>query len=148
METIYEILRIKQEVDVAALESDFGTVNNPITLAEIATHFIGQDDREVLLVICLNTKGRVIAVHRAHVGSLNASIVEPREIFKAAILNNSACIAVAHQHPSTDCTPSNEDIKVTKRLMECGRILGIEVIDHVIVNIKGDFVSLKTRGLI
>jgi RadC-like JAB domain len=81
-----------------------------------------------------------------HIGSLNSSIVHPREVMKSAILNNAASIIVSHQHPSGDPTPSREDIEVTKRLAEAGRILGIEVLDHVIVTHTGNHVSLKEKG--
>jgi hypothetical protein len=90
--------------------------------------------------MCLNTKNRVVAVHRCHVGSLNSSIVTPREVFKSAILNNCVSIIVSHQHPSQNCAPSDEDLAVTRRLVESGKILGIEVLDHLIVNVE----SLET----
>ena len=94
----------------------------------------------------LNTKNQVVGLHRAHVGSLNASIVHPRDVMKCAILNNAASIIVSHQHPSGDPTPSREDIEVTKRIVEAGKILGIEVLDHVIVTYTGKHVSLKEKG--
>ena len=87
-----------------------------------------------------------MGLHRAHVGSLNASIVHPREVMKCAILNNAASIIVGHNHPSGDPTPSREDIEVTKRLAEAGKILGIDVLDHVIVTYTGKNVSLKEKG--
>ncbi len=98
--------------------------------------------------MCLNTKNNVVAVHRCHVGALNASLVHPREVFKSAILNNAASVIVAHQHPSGDITPSMEDINVTKRLVEAGKLLGIEVLDHLVVNSDNSFTSLKERGYI
>ncbi|PWA09242.1 DNA repair protein RadC [Pueribacillus theae] len=96
--------------------------------------------------MCLNTKNKVVAVHRCHVGSLNSSLVHPREVFKSAILNNSASIIAAHQHPSYDVVASREDIEVSKRLVEAGRILGIELLDHVIVNADGEYTSMKEKG--
>lgn len=96
MEKIYEIVRIKQITTEAEIENDI--IRSPEDGATIARHFIGEDDREVFLVMCLNTKNRVVAVHRAHVGSLNASIVHPRDVFKCAILNNAFSIIVSHQH--------------------------------------------------
>lgn len=147
MEKVLEIVSIKQVItEVEVLESM--TVRSPEDAARIAAAFIGDEDREVFFVMCLNTKNRVVAVHRCHVGGLNASIVMPREVFKSAILNNSASIIVAHQHPSQDTTASREDIDVTKRLVECGKILGIEVLDHVIVNEKASFFSMKENGYI
>src|SRR5699024_3521704 len=98
--------------------------------------------------MCLNTKNNVIAVHRCHFGSLNYSLGHPREVFKSAILNNASSVIVAHQHPSGDITPSMEDINVTKRLVEAGKLLGIEVLDRLVVNSDNSFTSLKEKGYI
>ncbi|MFJ7931625.1 RadC family protein [Peribacillus sp. NPDC096448] len=94
----------------------------------------------------LNTKNHVVGLHRAHVGSLNASVVHPRDVLKCAILNNAASLIVSHQHPSGDPTPSMEDIEVTRRLAEAGKIIGIEVLDHLIVSHTGKYVSFKEKG--
>src|SRR5690625_6412061 len=145
METILEIVRIEQVVCEAEEGVDY-IVRSPEDGAKIACRFIGRDDREVFFVMCLNTKNNVVAVHRCHIGSLNGSLVHPREVFKSAILNNAASVIVAHQHPSGDITPSMEDINVTKRLAEAGKLLGIEVLDHLVVNNEGKFTSLKERG--
>jgi DNA repair protein RadC len=145
MEKLYEILQIKQVI-AEVRERENHNIRSPINRAKIAAEFIGDEDREVFLVMCLNTKNRVVAVHRCHVGALNASLVHPREVFKAAILNNSASIIVSHQHPSGDITPSGEDIAVSKRLAEAGRMLGIEVLDHLIVNAAAEYTSLKEQG--
>ncbi|MBN8194201.1 DNA repair protein RadC [Bacillus sp. NTK074B] len=145
MEKVYEVVSIKQVIKEVEATDTF-VVRSPQDAAYVAAHFIGDDDREVLFVMCLNTKNRIVAVHRCHVGGLNASIVMPREVFKSAILNNSASIIVSHQHPSQDVTPSREDIDVTRRLVECGRILGIDVLDHVIVNASAEFYSMKEKG--
>ncbi|WP_144554312.1 RadC family protein [Peribacillus simplex] len=107
---------------------------------------MANEDREVFLVMMLNTKNHVVGLHRAHVGSLNASVVHPRDVLKCAILNNAASLIVSHQHPSGDPTPSMEDIEVTKRLAEAGKIIGIEVLDHLIVSHTGKYVSLKEKG--
>ncbi|MDK8747831.1 JAB domain-containing protein [Streptococcus agalactiae] len=100
IEKIYEVVRIKQ----ITIENDRGlnlySIKSPQDGAKIATMFIGDEDREVLFVICLNQKNRVNAVHRCHIGSLDASIIHPREVMKTAILNNSASIIIAHNHPS------------------------------------------------
>ncbi len=147
MEKVMEIQRIKQVItEVEGMEPQI--IRSPEDAAQIAAKFIGDDDREVFFVMCLNTKNRVVAVYRCHVGALSASIIHPREVFKAAILNNSASIVVAHQHPSQEVTPSREDIDVTKRLVEAGKILGIEVLDHVIVNGNAGYTSFKYRGYI
>ena len=147
METILEVIRIEQIVREAEEGVDY-VIKGPQDGVKIASRFIGNDDREVFFVMCLNTKNHVVAVHRCHVGSLNASIVHPREVFKSAILNNAASIIVAHQHPSGDTTPSMEDINVTKRLVEAGKLLGIEVLDHLIVNNTNSYTSLKEKSYI
>ena len=147
MEKVYEIQRIKQVIQEVEGGEQY-IVRSPEDGAKIASQFIGDEDREVFFVMCLNTKNRVVAVHRCHVGSLNASIVTPREVFKSAILNNSASIIVSHQHPSQNVEPSREDIEVTRRLVEAGKILGIEVLDHLIVNANAEYCSLKEKGYI
>ena len=147
MKTVYEIVRIKQVIKEVEANEKF-TVRSPEDAAKVAAEFIGDEDREVFFVMCLNTKNHVVAVHRCHVGGLNASLVVPREVFKSAILNNSASIIVSHQHPSQDVSPSREDLEVTNRLVECGKILGIEVLDHVIVNAAADYYSMKEKGQI
>lgn len=81
-------------------------------------------------------------------GSLSASIAHPREIFKAAILNNAASIIIAHNHPSGIVTPSEEDIKLTQRVAECGEIMGIELLDHLIVGWQEGYYSFKSSGLL
>jgi DNA repair protein RadC len=103
--------------------------------------------QEHFVAIYLNTKNQVIHRKTVFIGSLNASIVHPREVFKEAIKRSAASIICVHNHPSGDPTPSREDIDVTKRLAECGRIIGIELLDHLII---GDqkFVSLKEKGYV
>jgi len=145
MEKIYEIQRIRQVIKEETVENNI--VRTPEDGAKIARKFIADDDREVFFVMCLNTKNKVVAVHRAHVGSLNASIVRPADVFKAAILNNSAFIVICHQHPSNDPSPTYEDIRVTERLVAVGKMIDIEVMDHLIIG-GNSFISLKEQGYI
>jgi DNA repair protein RadC len=144
--TIFEVIRIKQEIKESTAPFTVYRITSPDDAHKLAASYIADEDREVFLVMMLNTKNQVIGLHRAHVGSLNASIVHPRDVMKSAILNNAASIIVSHQHPSGDTTPSREDIEVTKRLAEAGRVLGIEVLDHVIVSHTGNHTSLKEKG--
>lgn len=150
LETVVEITRIKQEIKEVE-ESYLNFLPKRIRSSSDAINFvkalIGDEDREIFLVLCLNIKNEIAAVHRCHTGSLNSSIVHPREVFKAAILNNSGTIIVAHNHPSGDCQYSPEDIMVSKRLMEAGEIIGIEVLDSLIVSHK-DGVSLREKGIL
>jgi len=104
-------------------------------------------DREHFRVIYLDRKGGLIKMEDISVGGLHSSIVHPREVFKTAVVKSAASMILVHNHPSGDPTPSREDIEITRRLMEAGQLMGIEVIDHVIIGEK-KYCSLKARGLI
>jgi DNA repair protein RadC len=101
--------------------------------------------QEHFVCLYLNTKNQVIHKQTIFIGSLNASIVHPREVFKEGLKRSAASIIALHNHPSGDPTPSREDIEVTKRLVECGKIIGIELLDHLIIG-ENKFVSLKEKG--
>jgi DNA repair protein RadC len=103
-------------------------------------------DREEFRAILLDTKNRMIQVETVAVGSLNSAGVEPREVFKSAVRHSAAAVILAHNHPSGDPTPSREDVALTKKLVQVGEFLGIEVLDHIIVG-DGKFVSLKAEKL-
>lgn len=104
-------------------------------------------DREHFVVAYLDRKGGLNAVNVVSIGGLHSSIVHPREVFKPAIITSSASVILAHNHPSGDPTPSQEDVEITRRLIEAGNILGISVLDHIIVG-SGRYISLKSKGLI
>ncbi|WP_018660982.1 RadC family protein [Heyndrickxia acidiproducens] len=101
--------------------------------------------QEHFVCLYLNVKNQVIHRQTLFIGSLNASIVHPREVFKEALRRSAASIICFHNHPSGDPSPSKEDIEVTKRLAECGKIMGVEILDHLIIGEK-KFVSLKEKG--
>ena len=122
-------------------------IRSPGDAYNLFKQFLGDLDREYFVVMCLDVKNQPTAINVCHIGSLNASIVHPRDIMKAAILSNSASILALHNHPSGQPEPSPEDIDVTKRLAEAGSIMGIELIDHLIVG-DGRYVSLKDKGYI
>ena len=103
-------------------------------------------DRENFVVVLLNTKNEVIGNPTVSVGTLSASLVHPREVFKPAVRASAASVVLAHNHPSGKVEPSREDREVTKRLVEAAQVLGIEVLDHVIL---GDsFLSMKEHGML
>jgi DNA repair protein RadC len=111
--------------------------------------FRGEVDREYIVVMALDTKNQPTAINVCHMGSLNASLVHPREVMKMAILSNAVSIVVVfHNHPSSDPSPSREDCEVTKRLAEAVKIMGIELMDHIVVGGDTTFVSLKEKGYI
>lgn len=123
------------------------TVRSPEDGYELLNSFLADKDREHFIVVSLDTKNQPVSINICHIGSLNASIVHPREVMKSAILSNAASIIVGHNHPSGMPEPSKEDIEVTKRLAEAGKIIGIDVLDHIIVGDKS-YVSLKEKGYI
>ena len=123
-------------------------INCPQDAASLAGDFLAGADREHFVVLCLDTKNNVNALNTVSVGTLNSSLVHPREVFKAAILANSNAIILSHNHPSGNPTLSREDMEVTKRLVEAGNILGIEVIDHVVIGDNGKYFSFKERGVL
>ena len=107
----------------------------------------GSEQREHFLVLLLNARHEVLGKETVSVGSLNASIVHPREVFKPAVLASAASIVLVHNHPSGDPEPSEEDITISKRLVQAGELIGIGVLDHVIVASRG-VVSLRSRQLL
>lgn len=113
--------------------------------AALVREFLSGADREHFVVICLDSQNRVTAIHTVAIGTLGAAPVHPREVFKAAILANAMAVIVAHNHPSGDPTPSRDDIIITEQLRYAGRLIGIEVLDHVIVTDTDDYVSLRER---
>lgn len=96
----------------------------------------------------MDTKNQPIAINVVSVGTLSSSLVHPREVFKPAILSNSASIILSHNHPSGDCTPSSEDISVTARIKESGKLLGIELLDHIIIGDMDGYISVKEKGIL
>ncbi|ANE47167.1 hypothetical protein SY83_13830 [Paenibacillus swuensis] len=123
------------------------TVRSPEDAANYCMEDLRYLQKEHFVVLFLNTKNHIIGQETLSMGSLNASIVHPREVFRAAIQRSSASLICVHNHPSGDPTPSPEDIAMTRRLIEAGEIVGIDVLDHIII---GDlrYVSLKQQGLL
>lgn len=132
---------------VAIKQSSLVTIRSPQDAAQYLMELLKLEQQEKFYVLYLNTKNQVVYEKAVFVGSLNASIVHPREVFKEAVKWSAASIIVSHNHPSGDPDPSREDIEVTKRLVEAGTILGIECLDHIIVG-DGRFISLKEKGFV
>lgn len=123
------------------------SVRSPEDGYQLMKLLLTDKDREHFIVASLDTKNQPVSINVCHIGSLNASIVHPREVMKSAILSNAASIIVGHNHPSGLPEPSKEDIEVTRRLAEAGKIIGIDVLDHIIVG-DDSFISLKEKGYI
>lgn len=126
------------------VESRF-TIRSPQDAATFLMPDMSSLQQEHFVALFLNVKNQVLHKQTIFIGSLNSSIVHPREIFREAVKRSTASIICAHNHPSGNPTPSPEDIEVTKRLQEAGYIIGIEVIDHVIIG-DHQFISLKEKG--
>ena len=140
---VYRIAMIKE----SAISVEQKTIRSPRDVFDAVREYLADVDREHFLTLLLNTKNGIVGVNTTSIGTLNSSLVHPREVFKPAIIANSAAVILVHCHPSGDPTASNEDLEITRRLVEAGKLLGIEVLDHVIVG-DGCWVSLKEKGIL
>lgn len=122
-------------------------IRGPDDVVAIIGRRLRREQREHCLVVLLNARHEVLGKETVSIGSLNASIVHPREVFKPAVLQSAASVVLVHNHPSGDPEPSEEDVSITKRLVQAGELLGIQVLDHVILAARG-VVSLRSRQLL
>lgn len=122
-------------------------ISSPESIADLLMNDMQFLKQEIFKIILLDTKNRVINVENITTGTLNASLVHPREVFVKAIKQHAAAIILVHNHPSGDPEPSQEDKSITKRLVEAGELLGISVLDHIIIG-RGEFLSFKQEKLI
>lgn len=140
MENLINLVRIK----LVEVPQPNITITSPSNAANIIGELIRDCDREIFVALLIDIKNNINSIYEVSVGSLNNTIVHPREVFKAAILANASGIILGHNHPSGDCTPSSTDIKTTKKIYDCGNLLGIEVLDHIIVGTgSNDYYSFK-----
>ena len=121
-------------------------IRSPTDAATVLMAEMGHLDQEELRTVLLTTKNEVQVIHTVYVGSLNAAIIRVGEVFKEAVRRNSAALIVAHNHPSSDIEPSAEDLLVTRQIIDAGKLLDIEALDHLIIG-QGRFCSLRERGL-
>jgi len=125
---------------------DRPAIKSPENAAALVMEEMRHLDREHFWALLLNTKNQVLSKEVISIGTLNSSAIHPRELYKAAIRRSAAGVILVHNHPSGDPTPSQQDIEVTKRLIEAGNIIGINVLDHLVIG-DNKFVSFKARGL-
>ena len=123
-------------------------ITSPAQIVLMVNEHLKMDrlDRESFIIIALDAKCRPTHINTVSTGSLTASIVHPREVFKVAILANAHSIIAVHNHPSGNPTPSNEDRQITKRLKEASTILGINFLEHIIIGENGNYTSMKEEG--
>ena len=138
-------VRLVRDGRVATLEPTI--IRRPEDTLPVLEAELSELGYEKFIALALNTKNHVTAVLPVSSGSLNASIVHPRELFQRAILSNAASIIVCHNHPSGDPTPSPEDIALTRKLIDAGLLLDIPVLDHIVLG-YGSYVSFKECGLL
>lgn len=122
-------------------------IKSPLDIANIFMEEMRYYKKEYFNTILLNTKNEIISTENISIGSLNSSLVHPREVFVSAIRKSASSMILIHNHPSGNPKPSNEDIKITKRLIEVGKIVGIEVLDHIVIG-DGRYISLKEIAMI
>lgn len=123
-------------------------IKTPEDVLNAVANELKQYDREVFAIINLKTNGQIINLNVCSVGTLSASLISPREVFKSSILSNAAAFIAIHNHPSGNISPSAEDKEVTERLMACGEFLDIKMLDHIIVaGETGEMLSMKAEGL-
>ncbi|HWI65319.1 MAG TPA: DNA repair protein RadC [Symbiobacteriaceae bacterium] len=130
----------------AGLAPDVVDLNNPGAVYRYLEPRFSQLEQEQFLAVLLTAKNQLICVEEITVGTQTSTLVHPREIFKAAIRRSAHAIILAHNHPSGDPTPSREDREVTRRMIEAGRVIGIEVLDHLVIG-KRRYVSFREKGL-
>lgn len=122
-------------------------IKSPADAAALLLPGMSLLDQERLRTLLLDTRSRVMGMQDVYQGNLNSITIRPSEVFREAVKRNSAAIIVAHNHPSADASPSAEDVRSTKLLIEAGKVLDIALVDHLIIGRGGQYVSLKERGL-
>lgn len=138
------IVTVKMVKEASLLYKD-RTIRSPQDAADLFRQYMGDADREHFVVMALNTKNQPTAIHTCHIGSLNASLVHPREVMKIAILSNAAAIMIGHNHPSGDASPSQEDVNVTRKLQNACKTMEVELLDHIVLG-DPSYCSLKEKG--
>lgn len=131
--TLVAVFELSRRISSQSKLSYNKKITGPKDIAEIYIPVLRDEMKERFVVLCLNSSNKIIKEEIISVGNLNSSIVHPREVFKVAIENNSANIILMHNHPSGNTEPSNEDISITKRLVEAGKLMDIHVFDHIIL---------------
>jgi DNA repair protein RadC len=145
--TLLAAFELSRRIQVQSKWFSDKKITSPQDVADIFIPLLRDEIKEHFIVVCLNSANKIIRYEIVSVGNLNSSVVHPREIFKAAIENNSASIILLHNHPSGNPEPSNEDISITKKVVESGKIMDIPVFDHIIIAGSG-FTSFVEKRML
>lgn len=142
--SFFSVKLVKESSKLYDIEQPVKSITSPSSAVTIINELLDMENmtKEHFILLTLGTKNNILGCHTIHIGSINAAIVHPREVFQQAILNNAAYIMCFHNHPSGNSKPSYEDIQVTKRLRESGKLLGIELLDHIVIG-SGNYTSLR-----
>jgi DNA repair protein RadC len=140
---IYRVVLVKE----GKLPTYESRIRSSANAYNVLREYLADTDREIFCVLCLDRKNGVIGLNTVSIGSLTTSVVHPREVFKPAILSNSSSVLLSHNHPSGCPLPSQEDRALTTRLVQAGKLLGIEVLDHIIIG-DGKYFSFADEGLL
>ena len=140
---IYKVTLVKESFQ----PSPINVVKRPSDVYDIAKQYLQGLDREHFVVLMLDVKNKILGIHTVSIGILSSCPVHPREVFKAAIVVGASSIILLHNHPSGDPTPSTQDISLTKRLMEIGELMGIELLDHLVIGTDG-YISMREEKFI
>jgi len=143
---IKAVMELSKRVSASLINNNRVTIKSPVEVSTLLMEEMRHLKKEVFKIILLNTKNHIIKYLDVSVGSLNSSIVHPREVFSEAVKAGCSGILLVHNHPSGDPEPSREDIETTQRLVNAGNILGIKVLDHVVIG-DGKYISFKEQGL-
>ncbi len=138
---IYRVMLVRERT-----VEHYGPLRTSTDVSQFLREYLAGLDREHFVVLLLDRKNRVIGLNTVSVGSLSASIVHPREVYKPAILSNAAALIFGHNHPSGDPAPSPEDRVLTTRLVKAGKLLGIQVLDHIIIGNEPSYYSFADAG--
>ena len=143
---IKAVMELSKRVSASFINNNRVTIKSPVEVSSLVMEEMRHLKKEVFKIILLNTKNHIIKYLNVSVGSLNSSIVHPREVFSEAVKTGCSGMLLVHNHPSGDPEPSREDIETTHRLVNAGNILGIKVLDHVVIG-DGKYISFKEQGL-
>lgn len=142
----YTLRVVKEKGGLYNLEK---RISSPKSAKNVFIEVLELDRRaeEVFAMITLDVKNKITGIFEVSVGTLSSSLVAPREVFKRALLQNAAAVLFGHNHPSGNPEPSTDDIQITKKLMKGGKLLGINIFDHIIVGTDDKFISMREENL-